>query len=82
LTQKSKDTTKKVQPPRSVEIQAARWDIYDSQQRKQVTEDEKLNTAFKKEIKDMLEEKLKQPGCMIDAEGLAEKATPEEIYSA
>ena len=30
LTQKSREASKKVQPPKNVEIQASWWDIYDS----------------------------------------------------
>jgi hypothetical protein len=50
LTQKSREASKKVQPPKSVEIQASWWDIYDSAKRKQITEDEKMNTAYFQEI--------------------------------
>lgn len=55
------------------EIQASWWDIYDSQQQKQVTDEQKMKSDYYAMIEEIMTERLK-PGSnngMIDAEALA-----------
>ena len=71
LTQKTREVSNKGFSLENKEIQASWWDIYDSQQQKQVTEEEKMKSDYYAFIEEILTDKLKHPGCMIDAEALA-----------
>ena len=71
LTQKTREISNKGLVQENKEIQASWWDIYDSQQQKVVTEAEKMKFEYYQMIDEILTERLKHPGCMIDAEALA-----------
>ena len=65
-----------------MEIQASLWDIYDAEKKKQITDDEKMNSAYYQEIQELLDEKLKIEGCLIDAEALAQKDNLDDFNDA
>ena len=73
LTQKTREVSNKGFSLEHKEIQASWWDIFDSQQQKQVTEEEKMKTDYYAMIEEIMTERLKHPGCMIDAEALAQQ---------
>ena len=71
LTQKTREVANRGFTLENKEIQASWWSIYDSQQEQLVTEEEKMKTDYYAMIDEILTERLKHPGCMIDAEALA-----------
>jgi len=71
LTQKTREVANKGFTLEHKEIQASWWDIYDSQQQKQVTDEERMRSEYYAMIDEIMVERLKHPGCMIDAEALA-----------
>ena len=73
LTQKTREVSNKGFNLEHKEIQASWWDIYDSQQQKQVTDEEKMKSDYYAMIEEIMTERLKHPGCMIDAEALAQQ---------
>ena len=73
LTQKPREISNKGFILEHKEIQASWWDIYDSQQQKQVTDEQKMKSDYYAMIEEIMTERLK-PGSnngMIDAEALA-----------
>ena len=74
LTQKTREVSNKGFNLEHKEIQASWWDIYDSQQQKQVTDEEKMKSDYYAMIEEIMTERLK-PGNngMIDAEALAQQ---------
>lgn len=71
LTQKTRDISNKGFILENKEIQASWWDICDSQLQKIPDEAEKMKTEYYQMIDEIMTERLKHPGCMIDAEALA-----------
>ena len=71
LTQKTREVANRGFTQENKEIQASWWSIYDSQQEQLVTEEEKMKTDYYAMIDEIMTERLKHPGCMIDAEALA-----------
>ena len=81
LTQKTREVSHKGFGLENKEIQASWWDIYDSQQQKVVTEAERMKSEYYAMIDEIMTERLKTPGCMIDAEALAAEDSKKAFES-
>ena len=71
LTLKSKEIAKPKFEQESKDLQATNWDIDDASKTKLVSEAKKQQIQYGQMIEDLIQEKLKNPNCLIDAEALA-----------
>ena len=62
-------------------MQASFWDIYDSSKQQIISEDEQLQTEYNGFIQKEIKERIKAPGCLIDAEAFASGKAIEMIES-
>ena len=53
------------------DLQASFWDIYDSSKQTLVSEDQILESEYNEYIQKEMKERIKAPGCLIDAEAFA-----------
>jgi len=58
-----------------VPVQASNWDIDDARQLADVSLAQKMTTDFYNGIQRTMDEKIKDPRCLIDAEALASHVT-------
>ena len=71
LTLKSKEIAKPKFEQESKDLQATNWDIDDASKQKLISEAKKQQLQYGQMVEELIQEKLKNPNCLIDAEALA-----------
>ena len=71
LTMKTREIAQRGFTQENKDLQASFWDIYDSSKQTLVSEDQILESEYNEYIQKEMKERIKAPGCLIDAEAFA-----------
>lgn len=71
LTMKTREIAQRGFTQENKDLQASFWDIYDSSKQTLVSEDQVLESEYNEYIQKEMKERIKAPGCLIDAEAFA-----------